>query len=157
MQKRILSEHSPDKGRSPPTWLDLETIADVEVTSEHPNYPIEAALLEGYTQGWRAGSPGRQIIRLLFRHPQQMHCIRLEFIECAHQRTQEYALRLSQDNGASFQEVVRQQWNFSPDGSTTESETYDAKKKDVSQLELIITPDLHNDQAIASLEKLQIA
>ncbi len=35
-------------------WLDLEEIARVEVTSENPNFPIEAALAAGERSGWRA-------------------------------------------------------------------------------------------------------
>ena len=41
-----------------------------------------------------------------------------------------------------FREIVRQQWNFSPQGSTSEIEDYGVGLPGVSALELTITPDL---------------
>jgi hypothetical protein len=35
--------------------LDLDEIAQVAVTSEDPDFPIESAFLPGATSGWRAG------------------------------------------------------------------------------------------------------
>ena len=157
MQKRILVEHSSDTIQSSANWLDLEDIADVEVTSENPDYPIESALLSGRTQGWRAAGPGTQIIRLLFKQPKKIHCVCLEFVETECQRTQEYVLRVSQDNGEGFEEIVRQQWSFSPEGSTSETELHRIEKENVTHIELIITPDIQHQQAVATLERLQIA
>ena len=157
MQKRILVEHSSDTIQSSANWLDLEDIADVEVTSENPDYPIESALLSGRTQGWRAAGPGTQIIRLLFKQQKKIHCVCLEFVETECQRTQEYVLRVSQDNGEGFEEIVRQQWSFSPEGSTSETELHRIEKENVTHIELIITPDIQHQQAVATLERLQIA
>ena len=50
-------------------------------------------------------------------------------------RTQEFTLRYSRDNGQSFHEIVRQQWNFSPHGSTTELEEYQVDLSEVTTLE----------------------
>jgi hypothetical protein len=47
-------------------------------------------------------------------------------------------------------EVVRQQWNFSPDGSTSESEDYIVDLTAVSILELTIDPD-RRGEALAKL------
>lgn len=157
MQKRILGGDPSDTRVSPVKWLDLEGIADVEVSSEHPDYPIEAALLPGYSHGWRASTSGKQVIRLLFKQAQQIHCVQLDFLESACQRSQEYVLRVSQDNGETFQDIARQQWNFSPEGSTSETELHCVDKSHVTHIELIITPDMQQHQAIASLERFQIA
>ncbi|MGY6276239.1 discoidin domain-containing protein [Methylomonas sp. MgM2] len=157
MRKRVLNNDTAETLRPSGEWLDLEAIADVEVTSENPDYPIESALLSDRVKGWRAAGPGKQTIRLLFTQPQQIHCISLEFRETECQRTQEYVLRVSQDNGHIFQEMVRQQWNFSPEGSTSESESHRVDKDNVTQVELIITPDIQHRQAIASLERLRVA
>jgi len=157
MQKRILVEHSSDTLRSSANWLDLEEIADVEVSSENPDYPIESALLPDRGEGWRAAKPGKQTIRLLFKPAQHIHCVSLEFVETEFQRTQEYALRVSQDNGKGFEEMVRQQWNFSPDGSTSETELHRIEKENVTHIELIITPDIQHQQTVATLKRLQVA
>ena len=49
-----------------------------------------------------------------------------------------------------MQEVIRQQWNFSPRGSTSEVERYDVNLERVSVLELSIRPNL-NQTGRASL------
>ena len=72
MRKRIIP--SVQKDTSPPgeDWLDLERLAQVEITSEDAAHPIESALLPGQSMGWRAANPGEQTIRLLFAHPQRL-------------------------------------------------------------------------------------
>ncbi len=156
MQKRIIADTQLDQSPVPAKWLNLEALADVEVSSEEADHPIEAALLPDFDQGWRAGAPGKQTMRLLFKQPRQIHCIQLEFVERYIARTQEYALRLSRDNGNSFREILRQQWNFSPEGTQTESEQHFMDFSDVSIIELTITPDLNNPMATASLEKMRV-
>ncbi|HQO29672.1 MAG TPA: carbohydrate-binding protein [Accumulibacter sp.] len=142
----------PDHG----TWLDLEAVAEVEISSEDPGQPIEGALLPGGT-GWRAGSPGTQYIRLLFAQPQVLRRISLRFVETAVSRTQEFLLRWSADGGSTYRELVRQQWNFSPDGSTVENENLQVELDAVTQIELSVTPDIANPQAVASLAEWRLA
>ena len=93
-------------------WLDLVTIARVELTSEDPAHPVESALISSGGSGWRALEPGRQTIRLLFDEPLEIKRIHLMFHEDEQQRTQEFVLRWSPDNGRSYREIVRQQYNF---------------------------------------------
>jgi hypothetical protein len=52
--------------------------------------------------------------------------------------------------------VVRQQWTFSPQGSTQEVEDYRVTLDDVVVLELAIIPDVSNGGAHASLHRLRI-
>ena len=101
--------------------------------------------------------PGKQTIRLLFAHPQELHRIWLNFVEPADTRTQEYVLRWSPDGGQSFREIVRQQWNFSPQGATSETEDYRVELSGVTVLELSITPDTSGQSAFASLAQLRIS
>ncbi len=143
---------------SPTTeWLCLESLVEVEITSEHPSHPIESALLAGQASGWRAAEPGRQTIRIIFIHPQPLRQIWLNFHEPVVERTQEYVLRWSPDRGQSFQEIVRQQWNFSPRGSTSEAEDHHVDLQAVTMLELTIIPDLSERHAFASLAQLRLA
>ena len=158
MQKRII----PKAERQPPQlpdegWLDLERLADVELTSDDSAYPIESALLPMSGSGWRAAQAGEQTIRLVFTSPQQIRRIWLEFVEPLTQRTQQFVLRWSADGGKSFSEIVRQQWNFSPHGATHETEDYCVDLLDVSMLELSIIPDTSGGDARASLTRLRFA
>jgi hypothetical protein len=95
-------------------WLELEQLAQVELTPEDAKHPIEFALLPGSESGWRAASPGEQFIRLIFDQPQRLRRIWLLFIEPEIAPAQEFVLRWSSDGGRSFREILRQQWNFSP-------------------------------------------
>jgi hypothetical protein len=136
-------------------WLDLEKIARVEVTSEDPNFPIEAALAPGEGSGWRAGEKGKQIIRVVLDNLRTLRRIRLEFSETGMERTQEFTLRWS-DPAGPFREIVRQQWTFSPQGSTSEVEDYQVQLQNLSVLELTLKPDLTPDTAFATLARCRL-
>ncbi len=157
MRKRIIT---PVEQETPPPdqdWLDLEKLAEVEITSEDAAHPIESALLLGAASGWRAARPGKQTIRLLFARPQRLRRIWLSFLESHTERTQEYNLRWSPDGGQSFREIVRQQWNFSPQGATRETEDHRVDLPAVTVLELNIIPDTSGGNALASLAQLRLA
>src|SRR2546423_11891524 len=113
MRKRII-EHVAQAAPADTDWLDLERLARVEVSSEEVAFPIEAALVEQRGSGWRAAQAGAQTIRLLFDAPQSLRRIWLVFNEAEQARTQEFVLRWSPDNGATYRELLRQQWTFSP-------------------------------------------
>jgi hypothetical protein len=157
MRKRIIPSAQKDTSPLGEDWLDLDRLAEVEITSEDAAHPIESALLPGRSSGWRAAGPGEQTIRLLFAHPQRLHRIWLEFVEPATERTQEFVLRWSQDGGQSFREIVRQQWNFSPRGAIRETEDHRVDLSGVTVLELSIIPDIRGGNAHASLAQLRLA
>jgi hypothetical protein len=157
MRKRIIAAVQQDTSPPDQDWLNLECLAEVEITSEDATHPIESAVLPGEGAGWRAGVPGKQTIRLLFAPPQRLHRIRLNFVEPVTERTQEYVLRWSSDAGQSFREIVRQRWNFSPEGATSETEDHRVELSGVTILELSITPDVSGQSAFASLAQLRIA
>jgi len=137
-------------------WLDLDSIVEVEVSSENPDHPIESALIPGHDTGWRAGTPGRQIIRLLFSPAQKVTRIQLRFEEKSVTRIQEYSLRWSPKPDEPCREIVRQQWNFSPDGATVEIEDHHVSLPSVALLELIIDPGSAAQTTYASMESLRI-
>lgn len=157
MRKRIIEPIQQAAASSEHCWLNLEDIAEAEITSEDAAHPIESALLPGLAAGWRAAGPGKQTIRLLFSHPQPLRRILLEFVEPGIERTQEYVLRWSADGGQSFREIVRQQWNFSPSGASSETEVHHVELPAVTVLELSIVPDISGGNAIASLAQLRLA
>ena len=157
MRKRIIAPIQQETASPNQEWLNVEGLAEVEITSEDGAYPIESALLPGRTPGWRAAVPGKQTIRLLFAHPQRLQRIWLNFEEPLNERTQEYVLRWSSDGGQSFREIVRQQWNFSPQGATSETEDHHVELPAVTVLELSIIPDTGGENAFASLAQLRLA
>jgi F5/8 type C domain len=157
MRKRLLDSAQKHVASDDPNWLDLDSLADVEVTSEDPAHPIEAALLPNRSSGWRAGGLGEQTIRLLFSAPQRVRRIRLNFVEPGIERTQEYVLRWSQDGGKTFRDIARQQWNFSPQGSTTETEDHHVDLSSVTVLELCIIPDIGGNRVPATLDQMRVA
>jgi len=77
--------------------------------------------------------------------------IQLRFEEPEASRTQEFVLRWSGAGGGLGAEIVRQQWNFSPHGSIAEVEDYTVDLRNLSELELVIRPDISRNEAIASL------
>jgi hypothetical protein len=156
MRKKIIG-HVQEGSEPPGDWLNVDELAEVEITSEDAAYPIEAALVPGGTSGWRAAGPGKQTIRLLFATPQPLRRIWLNFLETRTGRTQEYVLRWSSDGGQSFREIVRQQWNFSPDGATRQTEDHHVQLQGVTVLELSIIPEVSGGDALASLAQLRLA
>ena len=157
MRKRIIEPVQRNPASPGDKWLDLESLAEVEITSEDSAHPIEFALLPNQASGWRASESGQQTIRLLFARPQRLKRIWLQFEESRTERTQEYVLRWSPDGGKSFQEIVRQQWNFSPQSTIAEVEDHHVDLPAVTVLELRIIPDTSGKNATASLEKLRLA
>lgn len=157
MRKRIIAQVPGDAERLDQEWMNVELLAQVEVTSEEAAYPVESALVPGSETGWRAAQPGEQTIRLIFDQPQRLKRVRLVFEEHELERTQEFALRWSPDGGKSYHDVVRQQWNFSPSGTVKEVEDYRVELSGVTVLELNIEPNKSGGEARASLQQLRLA
>ena len=157
MRKRIIGHGPGEVAAAEPGWLDLDHLAQVEITSEDVDHPIESALIPGTGSGWRAAEPGEQTIRLWFDEPLRLKRIQLLFQEGEQERTQEFVLRWSPDGGNSYREIVRQQYNFSPPAAAREVEDYDVDLDGVTALELRIVPDISRGSARASLAQLRVA
>ncbi len=134
-------------------WMNLESLAEVEVTSEDELHPIDFAFTPGNGGGWKAAHPGRQTIRVVFDAPQDLKLIHLEFTEEEHARTQEFVLRWANDRDEAPKEIVRQQYNFT--AASGEVENYDVDLKKVKYLELEITPSITGG-GYASLAALRL-
>ena len=159
MRKSIVSPSAVATTPISEVWRDLERIARVEISSEDEQFPIENAVGKKETTGWRAAETGPQLIRLQFDEPQNIKRLRLRFVERAAERTQEFAVFAG--TGPQLKEVVRQQWTFSPYGSTEEIEDYTVNLSGITTLELKIDPDRSHDPALsrgyASLKSLKLA
>ncbi|HEX4613702.1 MAG TPA: carbohydrate-binding protein [Urbifossiella sp.] len=157
MRKSIIPPDGQDRPTTADEWLDLAHAAQVEITSEDADHPIESALLAGRAPGWRAAGPGTQTVRLRFDQPRRVRRVWLHFAEPAAARTQEFVVRWATGDGHPAREMVRQQWAFSPGGSTHETEDYRVDLWEVTVLDLVITPDISGGDARASLAELRIA
>lgn len=157
MRKRIITKGT--QGVIPPdqNWLDLENLAQAELTSEDESHPIESALKADEGSGWRASEPGQQTVRLLFDKPLRVRRVRLVFHEDEQERTHEFVLRWSSDRGQSYREIVRQQYNFSRPDNTREIEDYAVDLVGLTALELRIVPDISGGRARASIAQLRLA
>jgi hypothetical protein len=151
-------------GTAANSWIDLESVAAVEISSEEQRCPIERALGLGSERevctGWRASTPGPQTIRLRFDQPTDLHRIYLHFVEGAKERSQEFSVHAGSTDG-DLREVVRQQFAFSPGGATEEVEDYRVDLKNVKVFELRVDPDRAHDpkqsREYASLVRLKVA
>jgi len=157
MRKRIFTSARQGAVQPDDDWLNLDQLVEVELSSEDATHPIESALLPGRTSGWRAAEAGTQTIRLRFDAARPLKRIWLHFAEHRVERTQAYVLRWSPDGGKTWHDIVRQQWNFSPNGATAEVEDHRVELPGVTVLELSIDPDIGGKVSTASLEALRVA
>jgi len=157
MRKHIINHETLDFMPPDQNWLDLEALADVEITSEDATHPIESAFKPGKVTGWRASESGPQTVRLLFDKPLRVRRIHLVFKEEEHDRTHEFVLRWSSDGGKSYQEIVRQQYNFYSPDNILEIEDYAVDLEGLTALELRIIPDISGALAHASVEQIHLA
>jgi hypothetical protein len=151
--KKAETELTPESG----FWLDVSAIAQVEVTSEDAQHPIESVFSEGHEGGRRASERGKQTIRLYFDQPQRVRRLWLHFQETETERTQQFSLHWSKNKTDVLRPLFQQQWNFSPSGSTSQIEDYQVELDDVWMLQLNIDPDISRGPAVATLQRWRIA
>ena len=147
----------PVRPATPREWLAVVDVAQIELTSEALEHPIESALIEDRGIGWRASRPGEQRIRLVFDQPQAIRLIHLVFEDAEQERLQEFVLRGSSDRGLTYVTLVRQQFFFNPSGATREVEDYAVNLEATTDIELHIIPDLSGRHVFASLKELRIS
>ncbi|AMV23990.1 hypothetical protein VT84_06315 [Gemmata sp. SH-PL17] len=82
--------------------------------------------------------------------------IRVRFGIGTYARTQEFVLRWL-DATSNRREIVRQRWNFSAGGSVEEVEDYRVDLIGVTELELVVTPDVSGGDEHASLAEMRLA
>jgi len=156
MRKSLIGS-AAEEGTKQESFLDLEGLARVEITSEDPGRPIEAALVPGAGGGWQAAGPGPQRVRVVFDEPRRVRRVLLVFEESHAERTQEFALSWIPAGEERPRGLVRQQYTFSPGGATREVEDYAFDLEGVAVLELEIVPEIGGGGARASLVSLRVA
>jgi len=140
--------------------LDIPAIATVIVSSEKTDHPIEHAFDGQRGSGasrWLAAVPGEQCLIINFDTPQMLHQLVLDIEEPDVSRTQELLLSVSSDGGRTYRDVVRQEYNFSPPGTTYERETWALNTDRITHLAIRITPDKGAQAALATLTSVMLA
>ena len=156
LRKQILKDFTDTSGVQPGE-KDLAALATVLVTSEAPDHPVDYAFDDSRGPGgsrWIADAPGKQRLALVFDTPQTLRTLTLEVEELATSRTQELAVTISRDGGHTYQELLRQEYNFSPPGTTFEREVWTLGADGVTHLQLTIKPDKGCSPCYATLTSL---
>src|ERR671923_1923570 len=126
LRKHLFTDH-PAELVAEPGEKDIAALATVGVTSEAAEYPIDNAFDSHRGPGgsrWVAGAPGPQRLLLTFDAPQTLRLLRLEVEERDVSRTQEIEVAISRDGGHTYQTLLRQEYTFSPPGTTFEREVW---------------------------------
>jgi hypothetical protein len=142
-----------------PGEINVTAVATVLVTSEDPGHPIDHAFDALTGPGgsrWVAGEPGEQTLILAFDAPQSIRWVSLEIEETEVARTQELDLAISCDGGQTYRELVRQEFNFSPPGTTFEREEWAVASEGVTHLRLRIKPDKGGKSGRATITTLAL-
>ena len=144
---------------SMPGQIDVAAVATVLVTSEDPGHPVDHAFDSQSGPGgtrWVAGESGEQVLILAFDVPQSIRRVLLEVEEREVARTQEIQLACSGDGGRTYRELVRQDYNFSPPGTTFEREDWTVATEGVNHLRLQIKPDKGGKPCRAKITSLAL-
>src|SRR5262249_29310502 len=140
--------------------ISIVDVATVQVTSEQRDHPIDHAFDPSRGPGgsrWIADAPGEQSVTLVFDSPQSIRQIGIEVEELAVSRTQELSVSASSDGGRTYRELIRQEFNFSPPGTSFERELWSVSAGAVTHLRLSIKPDKGGHIGRATLTSLTVA
>ena len=158
LRKHILAER-PTAPASPREEKDIAALATVLVTSEAADHPIDNVFDTQRGPGgsrWVAAAPGEQVLILAFDAAQTIRQVSLEIEELEVSRTQELELSVSSDGGQTYRELRRQEYTFSPPGTTFEREDWAATAEGITHLQLRIKPDKGGKLCRATLTSLAV-
>ena len=131
-------------------WLDLGVVADVAVV-------VGGRRLSRVPGFWSADCAGAQTIDIRFHNRTPVRRLRVVSCEVEESRTQEMTIWVSLRGGERHCEVLRQQFNFSPNGATEEVEEYALQLENVSSIQVRIVPSIDGRPAVARVNDLRVA
>ena len=160
LRKRFLNKGDiPAAKHASGEEISIPDSATVMVTSEMSEHPIDHIFdchRGPRSTKWVAGEAGDQSVILVFDTPRNLRKVSLEIEETDVERTQELTLAISHDGGKTYREVFRQEYNFSPPGTTFEREEWAIPAEGVTHLQLVITPDKGGAPCHATLTTLAL-
>jgi len=110
----------------------------------------------GVRRGRLPQGAGEQQLILAFDAPETIGTLVVEIDEPDTGRTQEMTLSVSTDGGRTYRELLRQEYTFSPPGTSREHEEWSVKASGVSHLQLRIKPDKGGKACRATLTTLAL-
>jgi hypothetical protein len=131
-------------------WLDLDEVAEVSIVSGGRRMPRSSGI-------WSIDAPGEQMIEIRFHEPTSVSHLRVTSSEIDQERTQEITVWASLNRGEQHRELLRQQFNFSPNGATEEIEEYAPGLEAVSAIQLRVVPSIDGRRAVARIGGVWIA
>ncbi|BAN36249.1 hypothetical protein SCD_n02441 [Sulfuricella denitrificans skB26] len=154
LRKKIMPSATGTAMPVPANTIDIIQHAEVIATSESESRPLDN-IVDGSTgpgsSQWVAGSTGPQSLIFKFDAPQNITGIIYEIEEQEIARTQEVCFEVSTDSGAHFREILRHEYNFSPNGSTFQREELKLDLPRITDLKMTIKPDKGNLDCVAKL------
>ena len=102
-----------------------------------------------------AHSDAVEQIVLEFDEPQTISRLVYEVEEAIRERTQEVRIEVSEDEGRTYRQILVQEYNFSPRGTTYQREEQRLNVEKVTHLRLTIVPN-KNGSGTASLTALRL-
>jgi hypothetical protein len=154
LRKQLLQ---PNESHGSGNEISIADTATVLVTSELPDHPIDH-ICDGQrgpgSTRWIAGQAGDQTVILAFDAARNINTVGLEIEEREVSRTQELTLATSRDGGQTYREVLRQEFNFSPSGTTFEHEEWRVAAEGVTNLRVWIRPDKGGKPCRATMTSL---
>ena len=157
MRKHILGNRGTATVAADFREIRVKEVATVFISSEAPDHPAEHIFDESRGEGgsrWVAGEPGEQVLIVAFDSPQTLGEIALEVEEVETARTQEVELAVSGDGGYTYEVLRRQEYTFSPPGTTFEREQWVVQTGPVTHVRLRILPDKSRRPCLATLTSL---
>src|SRR4029453_1849241 len=131
-------------------WLDLDEVAEVTIVSGGRRMLRSSGI-------WSMDAPGEQMIEIRFHEPKYVSHPRLISSEIEQERTQEITVWASLNRGEQHRELLRQQFNFSPNGATEEIEEYPPGLWAVSAIQLRGVPNIDGRRAVARIGGVWVA
>ena len=158
LRKRIATRPEEVKNQKEGPILDLLNNAEVIITSEAEGHPVDNLIDGSRGRGssqWLAGTSGPQVLIFKFDTPQHITEIVYEIEETKDTRTQEILLEASGAAADKYRELVRQEYNFSPSGSTFQKEVVTVKIPVTTSIKMTIKPDKGNASFKAKLNYIE--
>jgi hypothetical protein len=160
MLRKQVTPKRPGASSSLEGEIEVAKVATVQVSSEQNDHPIDHVFDTSRGPGgsrWIADEPGGQTVILVFDAPLTITRVGVEVEELAVSRTQELSVSVSNDGGRTYRNLVRQEFNFSPPGTTFEREVWSVAAAEVTHLRLDIKPDKGGRVGRATLTSLSLA
>jgi hypothetical protein len=139
--------------------LDLRACAEVRISSEHPDHPVDnlfdGSAGEGASRWVAARRDKAGMVLLVFDEPVDLSHCAFEAEERELVRTQQVIAEYLVASGDTYRQCFIQEFNFSPDGATYQRELIELNLRAVRRLRLTVLAD-KSGRGLPSLTALRL-